>query len=120
MRRSYPIFIILVLVGSTGFFAYRYFAVQQELVAASFIQHQIDSTQHDFIDTQPDVRGLALRLAFLGGYFDHHIQSVRHPVLRRGLERDYAQTRTNALITFRRLTNDLGDDLNVWIATYTK
>jgi hypothetical protein len=120
MRRSAFISIIVLLSCSTAFFGYRYFSTEREFVAASFIHHQIDTTQHDFIDTQPNVSALAFRLAFLAGYFDHHIPSVRHPVLRHCLERDYWQLRTNALITFRRLTNDLGDDVDIWIQTYGK
>ena len=110
--------VIFVLVCMTGYFAWRYLTLQRQLATASFIQHQIDTTQRSYVVGASDVRGLALRLNFLRGYFDEQILAVDDPVLRRSLERDYRETLTNAMIALRGLTNDLGDDLDVWIETY--
>ncbi len=119
-RRSAYWIAIAILLCSTGFFAWRYLAVERQLVAASFIRHQIETTQQGYIDSAPDVRSLAVRLNFLHGYFEHEIQYVDHPVLRRSLERDYRLVVTNAVVALRNLTNDLGADPTVWIDAYGK
>ena len=117
-RRAYSIGIVLVLC-CTGYLAWRHFLVERELATAAFIQFQIDTTQQSYIDLVTNETGLALRLAFLCGYFEHEIRHVHHPVLRRSLERDYRQTLTNAVVVFRKLaTNDLGSDPTAWIKAY--
>ncbi len=121
MRRGHRISIIAILLCLTAAFAFWQLRAKRQSTIATFIQHQLDGTQRNFIDTpNPSVRGLAFRLDFLTGYFEHYIQSVHDPELRGRLEHDYARTRTNALVVLRRLTNDLGDDLSVWIETYGK
>ncbi|MBI1176408.1 hypothetical protein GC207_03110 [bacterium] len=112
--------ILFALSCSTGFFAWRYYLAERQFAAASFVHHQIETTQKSYIDGVSDVRSLAMRLNFLRGYYEHEMQFVTHPVLRESLERNYRQTLTNAMVVLRGLTNDLGNDPDAWIDRYGK
>ena len=100
-------------------FAWRCLVLRRQAVVAALISGQCEITQTQFVDLQAGPEGLAGRLEFLSGYYRGWSKVIEGTPLARVVERDYYQTLGNSVAAFRRwTTNDLGDDVAVWIKAY--
>gem|GEM_PF-5609835 len=79
-------------------------------------QDMIDHPSGGFVP-----EGLAIRLDFLMGYYDHYSKPLAGSPIEWMVQRDYQQTLTNAVALFRsQTTNDFGSDPQAWIQHYDK
>jgi hypothetical protein len=100
------------------FLAWRCFILYRERVAAAFISYECEITDQ-VSSSASDPEALAGRVYFLELYYQDHSKALIGSPLNRVVERNYQFSLTNAVSAFRRITtNDLGDDINVWLKKY--
>jgi len=94
------------------------FTFYREQVAAAFISFECETTDRCSASAD-NPEALANDVHFLELYYQGHSGVLEGSPLHRLVERDYQRSLSNAVSAFRRITtNDLGDDIKLWLKKY--
>lgn len=109
-----------ILLCVIALLTWRCFGMFGQMVAASFVHKQCETTRRMFIESElSDLRGLAMRLQFLKGYYSHYGRTLAGSHIAPLVDYDYQRTLKDAVTAFRSwTTNDLGGDVEPWIQKY--